>query len=138
MNMFLLALLAFAFASSSVQDAGAGCINTTDNEIQCCAGFEEDIWIFDVKTVACAYVDIDWEELNMTLTLELNDVILFESTFGFDTPPELCATWNGTDICLGITDMKFEDWNLSGCISIILDSTKEIELGCFDTSKLDE
>ena len=136
--MVMLALMALALAATEVDEAGAGCINHTNNEIECCAGFEDEIWIFDVRTVACAYLDINWDELNITLTLELNDVILFESTFGFDTAPELCTDFMGTHICLGLTDMKFDEWNLSGCISLTLDYNKEIDLGCFDTSKLDE
>lgn len=139
MITLLLALfgLAFAASTSTVNDAGAGCNNHTDNEIECCAGFEEDIWIFDVKTVACANIMIDWDTLNVEVQLVLNDVILFESTFGIDYPPELCTDFMGSHICLGLTDMNLEDWRFTGCVSIIVDY-KEIPLGCWDTSKLDE
>ena len=132
----LLGLLALAFAAN-VSEAGAGCNNDTDNQIECCAGFEEDIWIFDVKTIACADIEIDWDTLDVTVALSINDVVLFESTFGIDSPPELCTDWMGCHICLGLTDMKLEDWVFTGCVSITIDN-KEIDLGCWDTSKLDD
>lgn len=138
MIALLLALFGLAFAAANeVSEAGAGCNNNTDNEIECCAGFEEELWIFDVKTVACANIVLDWDTLNVDLQLVLNDVILFESTFGIDNPPELCTDWMGCHICLGLTDMNLEDWRFTGCVSITVDN-KEIPLGCWDTSKIDE
>ena len=133
--LLLLALFALAFADNTVTDAGAGCNNETDNEIECCAGFEEELWIFDVKTVACADIQIDWDTLDIELALSVNDVVLFDTSFGLDNPPALCTDWLGAHICLGLTDLHLEDWRFTGCVSVIIDG-KDIDLGCWDTSRL--
>ena len=138
MIAILLALLALAtcMPTNSTSDVDAeletGCNNHSSNEIQCCVDIEDILGFMRVD--ACADLFIDWENLNMTAALELNDVILFESTFGFDYPPELCTDCFGARICMNIYDMMLKNGELSGCVGIKIDNI-QIELGCFSTEQ---
>ena len=129
--LFLLGLI----SCSKVEETVLGCTNE-DNEVSCCIG-ETDIlgWL---DLVGCADLIIDWDNLDITLELELNNTVLFETTFGFDTPPELCTDIWGLNICLKLEDMDFDDWNLSGCLDLVIDNSIEVPMGCFDTSKSED
>ena len=131
----LLGLLACAMASHNLTDAGAGCNNKKDNTIECCAGFDEELWIFEFTQTACADVVIDWESLDVTLVLSLDNTVLFYSTFGLDNPPELCTTWKGLDVCIELTDLDLDNWRFTGCLTVKVND-KEIDLGCWDTSRI--
>ena len=125
--LLLVLLAAFALATdvpTTVKDAGCQEIN---NVASCCA--YEDIGFINID--ACANIEIDWTTLDITFSLTLNGVVLFDTTFGFDTPPALCADIFGMNICVGFTNMDLTDWVLSGCISLVIDGKKSIELGCF-------
>ena len=110
-----------------------GCNNSKTDEIQCCVYDDDIIGFIDID--ACAVLDIDWDNLNITAMLELNGVVLFESTFGFDTPPELCTDFKGSNICLKFYNIDLINGELSGCLGIKIDNI-EIPLGCFSTFEL--
>ena len=80
---------------------------------------------------------IDWDNLDITLELELNNTVIFEVTFGFDTPPAICTDIWGVNIFLKLEDMNFDDWNLSGCLDLIIDNSTDVSMGCFETSKVE-
>ena len=136
MLFLLLGLIPLAFAGESkVTDAGAGCNNNSDNQIQCCAGFDEQILFWDVELKACADLILDWNSGDIELELTINDVVLFDTTFGVDHAPELCASIFGFDVCLALTELDLSDWEFKGCIAIVLNDEKEIDLGCWDLGK---
>ena len=132
--LFLLGLASCLSEHSQKQleDHVFGCTDN-NNEVSCCIGETEILnWI---NIVGCADLIIDWDNLNITLQLELNNTVLFETTFGFNTPPEICTDIWGLYICLLLNDIDFDDWNLSGCLDLIIDYSIDVPMGCFDTSK---
>ena len=134
--LFLLGLASCSNVQNTihVDDTVLGCTDEND-EISCCIGETEILgWI---NLVGCADMIIDWDNLNIILQLELNGTILFETTFGFNNPPEICADIWGLHICLKLEDMEFDDWNLSGCLDLIIDDSIDVPMGCFDTSKIE-
>lgn len=114
-------------------DAGAGCANTTSNDIDCCACIEDILGFIDLD--GCGHLYIDWDTLDVTFTLTLNDTVLFESTFGFDAAPELCTTLWGINICASFENMKLEDWTFEGCLHVVIDYKTDINLGCWSLSR---
>lgn len=124
--LLLVLLSAFAFAVDVPTFKETGC-QEVNNVASCCA-YEE---IGFITLDACANIEVDWTTLDIIFSLTLNDVVLFETTFGFDTPPALCADIFGMNVCVAFTNMNLTDWVLNGCISLIIDNSKVIELGCF-------
>ena len=114
-------------------DTGAGCSNTSNNTVECCACLDDLLGFIDLD--GCADLIIDWDELNVTFRLTLNSTILFESTFGFDTAPELCTDIWGLHICVYFEDMRLRDWTFEGCLHLIIDYSLDINLGCWSISK---
>ena len=133
----LLALLPLAF-THEIKDAGAGCNNSSDNQIECCAGFDEQILFWDVELKACADLKLDWSTGEIELDLTVNDIVLFDTEFGVDHAPELCADLFGFNICLALTNLDLSDWEFKGCVAIVLNDEKEIDLGCWDLGKDDD
>ena len=132
--LILLPFLAFVLGER-IESADAGCTNE-DNVISCCAGFEEELWVFDLKLEACANIELDWDNGDINLELTVNGGVLFDTTFGINHAPELCAEFLGMDICIGFTDLELDDWEFSGCVSISVNDS-EIDLGCWDINKDD-
>ena len=130
----LLGLFALVFAQQTDATFDSGCNNKTSNEIQCCVNIDEVIGFINID--GCADLIIDWDNLNITLALELNDVILFESTFGWNTPPELCTDIWGLHICLKLEDMTLKEGDLHGCLYLNIDNL-QVEMGCFDIGQED-
>lgn len=118
------------FISTSDIDYGYGCNNSIENSVECCACVDPGWLKFD----GCADISIDWNDLDITLVLTLNDTILFDTTFGLDAPPALCADIWGVHICLKLEDLKLEDWEFTGCVHVTIDSI-DINFGCFDLKK---
>lgn len=108
-----------------------GCINTYDNLVEC--GVCLDLWGW-INIDISAEIYIDWELLDITLDIDLNNVPLFETTFGLNYPPYLCAEFSGMDICVGLNELKLQEWGLSGCLEITIDGL-HITLGCFELNK---
>lgn len=113
-------------------DFSYGCNNYNDDEIQCCV-YEDEIIGF-INLDGCADIIIDWNRMNITLALELNGTTLFETTFGFDSPPILCTDFMGSRVCLDIYDMDLINGVLSGCLELRIDE-KKVPLGCFETKE---
>ena len=124
--LLLVLLAAFTLATDVPTVKETGC-QEVNNVASCCA-YEE---IGFITLDACANIEIDWTTLDITFSLTLNGVVLFDTTFGFDTPPALCADIFGMNVCVAFTDMDLTDWVLNGCISLVIDSSKVVELGCF-------
>ena len=82
----------------------------------------------------CATMQIDWDTLDITLQLTLNGTILFETTFGFDYPPELCTDIWGVHICVILEDMKLKNWEFTGCLHVTVDNV-DINFGCWDIKR---
>ena len=120
----------------AINDANASCENT-DNVISCCAGIEEEILIFDIDLEACADITLDWDSLSISLDLTVNNTTLISTEFGVGSEPEICATLGPMEICLGLTDLELDDWNFSGCVSIIINDSNTIDLGCWSIGKED-
>lgn len=114
-------------------DTGAGCSNTSDNTVECCACVDDILGFIDLD--GCADLVIDWDELNVTFKLTLNGTVLFESTFGFDTAPELCTDLWGLHFCVYFEDMELKNWTFEGCLHLIIDYGIDINLGCWSISK---
>ena len=112
-------------------DISDGCINSSNNLIEC--GVCLDLWDW-INIDISAELFIDWDLLDLTLTLDFNNVPLFETTFGINSPPYLCASFSGLDICIGFNDLELINWNLTGCLDLTIDGL-HITLGCFDLSK---
>ena len=123
-----------AFAMENIKTIDAGCTDV-NNDIECCFGTDVDLYVFDIKLHGCADLSINWDTLDVDLELTLNDTVLFDTTFGLDRPPELCTDIWGLHVCLGLTDLMLDDWTFSGCLSVIINDSKTIDLGCFSTSK---
>ena len=137
--MFLNALLLFVVSclafqnSKNIKEFDAGCSNE-DNTVSCC--FDEDLLGF-IDINGCAELTFDFETLDVTIDLVLNSKVLFETTFGLDTQPELCVdnVFGLEKICIGLTDLKLDDFVLSGCLSLIFNDKKDVEIGCFELGK---
>ena len=125
----------YVSAYASAIDSGAGCSNKSDNEIQCCACLDNVLGFIDLD--GCADLTIDWDELDITLSLELNDTVLFESTFGFDSAPELCTDLWGIHICVYLDNLDLHDWEFTGCLHVIIDNQVDINFGCWDLKRED-
>lgn len=123
----------YRYENSLKTDSGAGCANVTRNDIDCCACIENILGFIDLD--GCAHLYIDWDSLNVTFSLTLNGTILFESTFGLNTPPELCTTIWGLDICVYFEDMRLRNWTFEGCLHLIIDNSIDINLGCWSLSR---
>ena len=152
--MFALFLIAAAFAATGyygVQensvckyvsaraneiDTGAGCSNTSDNDIQCCACLDNVVGFIDLD--GCANIYIDWDTLDVTFSLTLNGTILFESTFGIDHAPELCTDIWGVNICVELENLDLQDWEFTGCLHVIVDHKVDINFGCWDLKRDEE
>eukprot|EP00766_Chilomastix_caulleryi_P006146 gnl/Chilomastix_caulleri/81.p1 GENE.gnl/Chilomastix_caulleri/81~~gnl/Chilomastix_caulleri/81.p1 ORF type:complete len:160 (+),score=24.07 gnl/Chilomastix_caulleri/81:68-481(+) len=128
--VFLLALFGLVFTNEvETIKAETGCVDQ-DNVISCCIC--ENIGFINLD--GCADIIVDWENLNITLQLTLNNVVLFETTFGFDTAPMLCADIWGSHICLELVNLNLDNWELTGCLDLIIDNIR-VPMGCFDTTK---
>ena len=128
--ILLLALFGLAFSEDvEAVEAEVGCVDK-DNIISCCIC--QDIGFINLD--GCADIIINWDTLDLTLELTLNGVVLFETTFGFDKAPMLCADIWGSHICLQLDDLNLDNWELSGCLNLIIDDIV-VPMGCFDTEK---
>ena len=116
-------------------ETGAGCSNTGDNIIDCCACVDNVIGFIDLD--GCATLEIDWDTLDVTLSLELNDTVLFETTFGFDSAPSLCTDLWGIHICVDLENLDLHNWEFTGCLHVIIDNKVDINFGCWDIKKDD-
>eukprot|EP00766_Chilomastix_caulleryi_P000074 gnl/Chilomastix_caulleri/1068.p1 GENE.gnl/Chilomastix_caulleri/1068~~gnl/Chilomastix_caulleri/1068.p1 ORF type:complete len:92 (+),score=11.73 gnl/Chilomastix_caulleri/1068:92-367(+) len=87
--MFALLLVLFAAVAAAtdvpkVEESGCQEVN---NIASCCA--YENIGFIEIN--ACANIEIDWTTLDITFSLTLNGVVLFDTTFGFVyTTSSLC------------------------------------------------
>lgn len=145
MLAILFALLGCAFALinpkyiNNIQTVTPSCDNNNSNEIDCCLAIDADISMFSIDVDICSVVEIDWLNLDLTVKLEINEATIISYTFGLDTPAQVCVDFDGVHVCLELTDMKLNKWNLSGCLSVSLErdgKEQEFTIGCFDTSKL--
>lgn len=127
LSLFL--ILTSALSANDLNEVSYGCNNYNDDEIQCCVYDDEILGFINID--GCVDLIIEWESLDITLALELNDVILFESTFGLDSPPALCTDFMGMNICLDLYDMDLVNGTLSGCVGLYID-TVNVPLGCFE------
>ena len=126
-------LKTYHYENALRSESGAGCANTSNNDIDCCACIEDVLGFIDLD--GCAHLYIDWDTLDVTFSLTLNDTVLFESTFGLNTAPELCTTLWGINICVYFEDMKLRNWTFEGCLHLIIDNSLDINLGCWSLSK---
>ena len=106
-----------------------GCENISNNEITCCTCNEDAIGFVDLD--GCAVIDFDWEEMDIDFSLELNNTVLFETTFGLDHPPELCIDVWGVHLCAGFEDMLLINDEFTGCLHLSINEI-DINLGCWD------
>lgn len=110
-----------------------GCENISNNEISCCTCNEDVIGFIDLD--GCAIIDLDWDELDIDFTLELNNTILFETTFGFNHPPELCIDIWGMEICALLEDLSLLNNEFTGCLHLLVNENLDINLGCWDLKR---
>ena len=127
----LLALFAMFMFGACVESFNAGC-DDVDNVITCTAEFEEELGFVNLDIVAEADLKLDFETLTVELDFLINQLCLFSTSFGLDSPPELCADVMNMHVCLELIDLKLDDWIFSGCLAIDIND-KTIELGCFAT-----
>lgn len=114
-------------------DTGAGCSNKSNNEIECCACLDDLLGFIDLD--GCADIELDWDTLDVTFRLTFNGTVLFESTFGFDSAPELCTDIWGIHICASFEDISLQNWTFEGCLHITIDYKLDINMGCWSLSK---
>lgn len=120
MMLFFILLLLLGLVASECVD--------NDNFIQCCT--EAELGFINLD--GCADMILDWDDLDITLQLELNGVVLFDTTFGFDRQPELCVDVWGVNICLLLDNLDLDDWKMSGCLDLVVNDVV-VPLGCFQS-----
>eukprot|EP00767_Chilomastix_cuspidata_P004547 gnl/Chilomastix_cuspidata/47.p2 GENE.gnl/Chilomastix_cuspidata/47~~gnl/Chilomastix_cuspidata/47.p2 ORF type:complete len:130 (+),score=26.23 gnl/Chilomastix_cuspidata/47:37-426(+) len=123
--MFVFVLLSLLAALVFAEEGDTGCTDV-DNIVTCCL----DLEISFIELDGCAELIIDWEMLDVEFEFFLNGVLLFDDTFGFDEPPLFCTDIWGLSICLGIEDLLYDDWVLSGCLDLVIEGAV-VEIGCF-------
>lgn len=123
----------YVSSKASSIDTGAGCSNKSDDTVECCGCVDNILGFIDLD--GCAVMLIDWDNLNITFELTLNDTILFESTFGFNTAPALCTTLWGVDICVEFENIELQNWEFTGCLHLIIDNKTDINFGCWDIKR---
>lgn len=131
----LLTLLLLSMGFGMVDDYTIGA-TTPDcewkiNSFDCCFDYYESHGDDYIYINLCGVVYFNFENLTITMNVEVNGSPIMSYTFGLYEEPEICSSLLDLEICVRIDDIEFSGTYISGCLVFDINSL-EITAGCFD------